>query len=411
MVVEVIEINYFLTDDEDVAQKLIKHFGIIIFVHKINQRQNSKLPFLIIPTQEKETEEFFLDQLSKVQCGSIKNGLSFIKFTLKIQQGQCLKESNLMLIVQPAFETKFMEVWTKILPNSKKPRTLDEEKLKSEQTFLSKASVISNRFEDLTEYYGKQISSMRDQMMLSLYANFMTQHVSLKKKELLTKLREEEFRNLPKFIKIHSEFTTLDFWISDSVTYTINHQCNLQARKKCKNFGLKKCSRCRVARYCNSNCQAEDWKSHAAECQRWGEHYRTHFLFLGDTLMDILRRRIPGDVKLRITFEEFMALLSAKMFELNFELITDRRFHQNILKQGTRFDEFVSADECRNLLRGPPGRKEDVRIQLEEVWGKNKVFEVFDKPAPQPQRFSVFDYSRLFGRVASGIRLAGSFLF
>ena len=411
MVVEVIEINYFLTDDEDVAQKLIKHFGIIIFVHKINQRQNSKLPFLIIPTQEKETEEFFLDQLSKVQCGSIKNGLSFIKFTLKIQQGQCLKESNLMLIVQPAFETKFMEVWTKILPNSKKPRTLDEEKLKSEQTFLSKASVISNRFEDLTEYYGKQISSMRDQMMLSLYANFMTQHVSLKKKELLTKLREEEFRNLPKFIKIHSEFTTLDFWISDSVTYTINHQCNLQARKKCKNFGLKKCSRCRVARYCNSNCQTEDWKSHAAECQRWGEHYRTHFLFLGDTLMDILRRRIPGDVKLRITFEEFMALLSAKMFELNFELITDRRFHQNILKQGTRFDEFVSADECRNLLRGPPGRKEDVRIQLEEVWGKNKVFEVFDKPAPQPQRFSVFDYSRLFGRVASGIRLAGSFLF
>ena len=179
MVVEVIEIDNFLTDDKDVAQKLIKHFGIIIFVHKINQRQNSKLPFLIIPTQEKETEEFFLDQLSKVQCGSIKNGLSFIKFTLKIQQGQCLKESNLMLIVQPAFETKFMEVWTKILPNSKKPRILDEEKFKSEQTFLSKAFDISDEFKDLTEYYGKQISSMRDQIMLSLYANFMTQHVSL----------------------------------------------------------------------------------------------------------------------------------------------------------------------------------------------------------------------------------------
>ena len=127
--------------------------------------------------------------------------------------------------------------------------------------------------------------------------------------------------------------------------------------------------------------------------------------------MDILKRRIPGVVKLRLTFEDFMALISAKMFELNFELITDRRFHQNIMKQGTRFDEFVSADECRNLLRGPPGRKKDVRHQLEEVWGKNKVFEVFDKPIAQAERFSEFNYSRMFGRVASGIRLAGSFLF
>ena len=406
MVVEIIELTSFLTDDEDVAQKLTQHFGIIIFVHKLNQREKQKLPFLIIPTQEKVTEEFHLNQLSKVQCGSIKNGLSFIKFTLNIQKGQ---ESNLMLIVQPVFETKFMEIWSKVLPNSKRPRIIDEEKLKSDQTFLRKSSEISARYEDLARDYGKQISSMRDQMMMSLYANFMTPHVSLKKKELLSKLREGEFRNLPNFVKTHSEFTTLDFWISDSVVYTINHQCNLQARKKCKNFGLKKCSRCRVARYCNTECQKEDWKYHAEECQRWGEHYRTHFLFLGDTLMDIMKRRIPGDVKLRLTFEEFMALLSAKMFELNFELITDIRFHQNIMKQGTRFDEFVSADKCKSLLRGCSGRKEDIRIQLEEVWGKNKMFEVFDKPPPRAD--SVFDYSRLFGRVASRVRLAGSFLF
>ena len=411
MVVEIIELTYFLTDDEDVAQKLIKHFGIIIFVHKTNQRDKLQLPFLIIPTQEKETEEYFLDQLSNVQSGSLRNGLSFIKFTFKIPQGQCSKESNLMLILQPAFETKFMEIWSKVLPYSKRPQIIDEGKLKSEHTFLGKASEITDKFEELTKYYGKQISSVRDQTMMSLYANFMTQNVSLEKKELLTKLREEEFKNLPKFIKTHSEFTTLDFWISDSVLYSINHQCNLQARKKCRNFGLKKCSRCRVARYCNSDCQAEDWKTHAAECQRWGEHYRTHFLFLGDTLMDILKRRIPGVVKLRLTFEEFMALLSAKMFELNFELITDRGFHQNIMKQGTRFDEFVSADECRNLLKRPPARKEDVRIQLEEVWGKNKMFEVFDKPGPQAEKFSMFDYGRLFGQVASGVRLAGSFLF
>merc|ERR1712150_27848 len=148
-----------------------------------------------------------------------------------IQKGQ---ESNLMLIVPPIFETKFMEIWSKVFPNSKKPRVIDEEKLKSEQTFLRKSSEISARYEALARDYGIQISSMRDQMMMSLYANFMTPHVSLKKKELLSKLREEEFRNLPNFVKTHSEFTTLDFWISDSVVYTINHQCNLQARKKCK---------------------------------------------------------------------------------------------------------------------------------------------------------------------------------
>ncbi len=281
MVLEIIELSAFSTDDEDLAQKVIKHFGIIIFVHKSNQNDKQKLPFLIIPTQERETEEFFLEQLSDVQYGSFKNGRIFVKFTLKMEKkrkrGEFFKESNLMLIFQSAFEEKLIEILSykvKVLPDSTRPRILDEESI-LEKTFLRESSEITLKYQDLNKYYEKQRSSMRDQIMMSLYANFMTPHVSLKKKEILSKLREEEFRNLPKFVKTHSEFATLDFWISDSVTYTINHQCNLnrhlQAKKKCKNFGLKKCSRCRVARYCNTDCQNEDWKYHASECQRWGE--------------------------------------------------------------------------------------------------------------------------------------------
>ena len=59
MVVEIFELTTFLTDDEDGARKITPHFGIIIFVHKFNQRGKQKIPFFIIPTQEEETEEFF----------------------------------------------------------------------------------------------------------------------------------------------------------------------------------------------------------------------------------------------------------------------------------------------------------------------------------------------------------------
>ena len=91
------------------------------------------------------------------------------------------------------------------------------------------------------------------------------------------------------------------------------------------------------------------------------------------------------------------------MFELNFELITDIRFYQKSINDEA--EGFVSAEECRNLLRGVPGKKEDAKTQLEEVWGKN---EMFDKPPPRAERIY---YSRWFRRVASQVRLAGSLLF
>ena len=104
--------------------------------------------------------------------------------------------------------------------------------------------------------------------------------------------------------------------------------------------------------------------------------------------MDIMKRRIPGDVKLRLTYEEFTALLSAKMFEFNFELITE---------------EIEGFAECRNLLRGVPAKKEYVRTQLEEVWGKNEIDKWFHKSRPRAKESSVLDYSL--------IGLVGSFFF
>ena len=360
MVLEIFELTSFYTDDEDVFQKVTPHFGIIIFVHKSNQGGKQKLPFLIIPTQKKETQDFFLDQLSKVHCGFKDNisGLPFIKFTFKIQQGKSLKESNLLLVVEHG---KFLEIWSKVLPHSKRPRIkISKGELKSRLAILRKANEISKIYEDLTQFYNEKTgATIRNQMMYSIYANFMTAHASLNKKQLLSKLREEEFTNLPKFVKTHSEISPLSVLIMDSYLYTYRHRCNLH---KCKNFGLKKCSRCRFARYCNTDCQNEDWKYHAKVCQRVGESYSTHSLFVGDTLMDIMKRCIPGDVKLRLTFEEFTALLSAKIFELNFELITE---------------EVEGFAECRNLLRGAPAKKEDVKTQLEEVWGKNEMDKVF----------------------------------
>ena len=156
MVVEIFELTTFLTDDEDVARKITPHFGIIILVHKLNQRGKQKIPFMIIPTQEKETEE--------VQCGSYDSDLSFIKFIFKIQMGQSFKEFSLVLIIKPDFEKKFMEIWPEVLPNSMKPSILDNE-LKSEQTFQRKASEISVRFEDMAEFYEEKICEKVEIMM------------------------------------------------------------------------------------------------------------------------------------------------------------------------------------------------------------------------------------------------------
>ena len=225
MVLEIFKVTTVMTDDDDLAQKVTPHFGIIIFVHKSNQGGKQKIPFLIIPTQKKEREEFFLEQLSKVDCGFLmkennenEKGLPFIKFTLK---GLSLKESNLIFLFEkPEFVMKFAEIWSEVLPHSKRPRTkITDEESRLLEMIVIKADEISTRYDDLSRFYQEKMSSKRDLMMMSLYANFMIPRVSLKKKELLSKL-EEEFRNLPKFVKTHSEFTTLGTWIGESIIYT-----------------------------------------------------------------------------------------------------------------------------------------------------------------------------------------------
>ena len=61
MVLEIFEVDTVMTDDDDLAQKVTPHFGIIIFVHKSIQGGKQKKVTILDYTNPKQrnTRVFF----------------------------------------------------------------------------------------------------------------------------------------------------------------------------------------------------------------------------------------------------------------------------------------------------------------------------------------------------------------
>ncbi|XP_074603930.1 N-lysine methyltransferase SMYD2-A-like [Brevipalpus obovatus] len=79
---------------------------------------------------------------------------------------------------------------------------------------------------------------------------------------------------------------------------------------------MKRCSKCRTARYCSSKCQAKDWKYvHQLECKYFKEDSETlSHLFQGDTIRLVLRILLMNKKYPHKAIEEVETIYGKKSF-------------------------------------------------------------------------------------------------
>ena len=383
MAILVFEVQNLISDDEDFCNEIMKHYGVIIFGYKsqhLTQQKNQKkkkVPFLYIPTQDLTTKHLYPEQLSKVEYGSIGTGGNYIKFTFFKRPHD--EEMSLMIILSSFYMTKFIEKCTKILPHSKKPQLISEKTLKS-QPFFAKAMSMFSKYEAKIEA-SRNVAKLMDSWKITLYANYMSEHYEIKKpvKKVKQLLRDDA----PKFISSYCPASGHEFWLAILNQFIADHRCNLQLRGRCRGFSLQKCCRCRVARYCSTQCQLQDWTQHSSgQCDYWRERFKSE-LFIGEAVETILKERLPKKAQLSIHYDGFHSLVSSSVFDASLNIIRDKHFIQRMMKEADGndisykcFKETFGNDisKINILLREEPKSREVILKQLDEAWGKHRLF-------------------------------------
>ena len=339
---------------------------------------------MCIPSRDRQTEEIFADEVHKVDYGYTGNERGFLKFSLKIDaMRMCLK-----LIIHEKLVSKFMTIWSNFLPLKKKPNLIDVDRRNYRTDLILLSDLDTNQKEAL------MVSNERDCIRYSLYANFMKEHIALKKKVIVKKLKDEECQNLPQFINNHSDHSNLRFWLGEAVKYAVDHNCNNDGTNKlefgirreqddtdnrCDGYSLLKCGRCKLARYCSVRCQDEHFDLHSKEqCEDW-KLKRDCINYVGEILTNIVYRAHPGPVPDRFSYEEFLSLISSRIFLASFNLFKDIHFRERVFFEFGKFWwSKTSTDRYRTLLKSEPMPAIDIRRQLEDAWGSEPIFDILD---------------------------------
>ena len=378
--VEVFQTFSMLTDDQNLGLKILSNYNVVFFVNKSKQK---RLPFMCIPLRNMLTEEIFADEVQKVEYCASENGENFLKFSLKTDSNRmCLK-----LVISKRLVSRFMAIWSDFLPLKKKPSSLDVDR-RSYRTDLVMDRMITQMQK---EAFIK--SNERNCVRYSLYANFMREQVPLKKKEIIKKLKEEECKNLPKFISTYSDQSNHRFWLGEAVKYAVDHNCNNDGTDKlmfgiwseqdkenrCDGYSLLKCVRCKLARYCSVRCQNEHFALHSAQqCDDW-KIKNESLNYVGESLTNIVHRAHSGPVVDRYSYEDFLSLISSRIFLATFNFFKDHHFRERV------FCEFkkcgwsqANTDRYQNLLKSEPLSAREIKRQLEEVWGPEPLLDIYD---------------------------------
>ena len=378
--VEVFQTFLMLTDNQNLGLKIVNNYNVVFFVNKSKQK---RLPFLCIPLRSMQTEEIFTDEVQKIEYGACDNGENFLKFSLKIESKRmCLK-----LVMPSRLVSKFMEIWSDFLPLKKKPSSIDADR-RNYRTDLVMDLMLSQMQKE-----GFIKSNERNCIRYSLYANYMKEQISLKKKEITKKLKEEECKNLPRFIATYSDQSNHRFWLGEAVKYAVDHNCNNDGTNKsdygiwseqdnenrCDGYSLFKCVRCKLARYCSVRCQNEHYALHSAQqCDDW-KNRNESYNYIGESLTNIVHRAHSGPVLDRYSYEDFLSLISSRIFLASFNFFKDHHFRERV------FCEFgkcgwhqANSDKYQSLLKSEPMSVREIKSQLEEAWGSEPLLDSLD---------------------------------
>ena len=130
---------------------------------------------------------------------------------------------------------------------------------------------------------------------LQLYAALITRYPLVTRKEAKKFIGDME--NVPQFLKLswtsHAPMPML-FTVT---TFILTHVCE---NLKCGKLSLLVCDDCRVAHYCDEECQEADWGRHQNICEKMKNERLSKFLILNGLFVDM--KKINKKV---ISFEVF----------------------------------------------------------------------------------------------------------
>ena len=376
MAIKIFDFNTLISDNEEFFKKTIKHYGVIVLGH----RWKKKLPLFYIPTQDLTTEHIFLEQLTKVEYGKIfqdkedQDG-QFIRFRLKYK-GQ---EISLMMTMNEASQKRFID---EMMPWCRGyMRHLPFQELLAQKSLMYKLCDMREKYEDEFEE-SRNVANVADSWKMMLYANFMSKHSDVKRKDLVKTVKQRLNDNAPQFIKTFCPESNCEFWSSILTGFIIDHRCNLQLQGKCSGYSLKKCSLCLVARYCSKHCQVADFKEHSKnQCQYWKEKFRSED-YIGESLQTILKESLPKKACLSVTYDEFHSMVSSKVLDASLNFVSDQNFINRMVRKvrgnatEVFFETFEKADVSKfeMLVKEKPLPRDVILKQLEDTWGRHSLF-------------------------------------
>ena len=138
---------------------------------------------------------------------------------------------------------------------------------------------------------------------LQLYANFITRYPIVTRKEAKMLIRDME--NVPKFLKLSwSSPAPMLFTVT---TFILTHVCE---NLKCEKLSLLVCDDCRVAHYCDEECQEADWGRHQNICEKMKDERLNKFLIPNDLFVEMKEAN-----KKVISFDAFFREIAYKIYE------------------------------------------------------------------------------------------------
>ena len=171
------------------------------------------------------------------------------------------------------------------------------------------------------KYYGELSDNVKDSEMedpelkderfnghrkMSSYLIFLSTNPRHSKEQFSTMIESQD--SLPKLLEVLYSIYWHPAMINDlCLDYLGDHQCS---NPGCAKFSLVKCSNCKVARYCNQECQEHDSEHHRVLCSNLKRKRK-------ETVDNqIIRRHFKHTRDKYVSYEYFLSKISSKIFEL-----------------------------------------------------------------------------------------------
>ena len=382
-----VSVNVFLVEDVYLNDNRLQHLGVLIF-HNAHgcksllvpqEGSNEPLTFNFpnngdISASEKEMGQFFYHE-EHVAFGYIymkkKEVMVFTAFL------------NSNLEISEAFlEGKHLIEFARQLPTKKQPNV--SKNSKEFKKFVSSFKSIwpKRYFQDQLKLrsYDRGCKDLREiysdlghqKAFYQAYVNFVLAHPAMDTKKGKKFIRE--IGNIPKFLKETLRYASC-LWIYRMVAeYLEMHIC---CKKGCGGFSFLKCSRCRIAHYCNEDCQNSDFEEkHDYKCNDYKESGRLRGAV--PSILQTLVSYTANGYNVPISFDEFTRALMARVYDYFYEVMIkkERDIHRD-------YATLIFVTQRFHLNHS----KEDIKKDINCVGfiGKRRKVEKFDTIYKQMQ--------------------------